>query len=157
MAEVLIKDSLETYSTDSRVPTKNVKVGLATVHDTAGITALLEACRVGVPTLETMGGVHLVAKDDDKIVGYVWALVGNGDIAYIDFLAVHPDYRSKNSTNEHKVSLQLCEGMRYILEEMGITQLICLAPPYKKELVKLYQTAGFLEVEGKYFVMRKLN
>jgi len=86
------------------------------------------------------------------VVGFIWALIGNGDTAYVDYFCVHPDYRVKEHAPK-KVSLLLLEGIHYILKEHGISRFIGVIPPYKKDLIKLYQQFG-LENNGKHFVVR---
>ena len=155
MAEVLNTATLELYNTEAPA-TRNVEVALALTVNKQDILELSKECQIALPDLDNIGGLHLVAKDADRIVGYLWALVGDGNFAYIDFLMVHPEYRSKASIHPKKVSLLLTEGMRSQLEQLGITQYTCMVAPYKKELMKLYSSLG-LEPLGKYYAMRKYD
>lgn len=134
-------------------------ISAATYADVDGITELLSTCRLGIPVFKELGGIHIVARHGQKIVGYVWALIGNGRIAYLDFLAVHPDYRSSTaSTSPYKLALRLCEGARSILESnFNVNQYICVCPPYLKDMKRIYKQIGLVEDLGKYNVLRKLS
>jgi len=42
---------------------------------------------------ESPGGIAIVAEEDGKIIGFVWALVSKGsECAYINYFLVHNDY-----------------------------------------------------------------
>jgi len=115
----------------------DVKIFFAQPLDFDGIIELLNMCRFDDSVdPRSLGGVHFVAKHEEKIVGYIWALIGDGKIAYIDFLCVHPDYRSKGIIHHKKISLLLCEHMRGFLNNYtGIDQFIYYLSPLN--IVKL--------------------
>jgi ribosomal protein S18 acetylase RimI-like enzyme len=62
--------------------------------DFPDVVALLVLCGVDPPeTPGELGGICFVAERDDKIVGVIFALTGLSTKAYVDYLAIHPDFR----------------------------------------------------------------
>jgi len=100
-----------------------------------------------------LGGVCLVAEDKDKIVGCMWALVGNSTQAYIDYTAVHKDYRDAH------VSWQLLQAMDQILVKMGVKRYTFYIEKDNErflELIKKYgQANGTKQLRDLHFFRRE--
>ncbi len=77
---------------------------------------LLKTCNVEPPKEPSdLNGVCIVAEDEGKIVGVLWALVGLSTTqAHLDFFAVHPDYQSQH------MGWSLLKAMDDILKKMGV-------------------------------------
>ena len=56
----------------------------------------------------------IMAIDNGKLVGFIWALVGNTSKAYVDFFAVAEEYRGKT------VAYRLIEKMDELLVNKGL-------------------------------------
>lgn len=63
--------------------------------DFGAIVTLLGTCNVEPPREVSEVDVCFVAEDKGKIIGVIAALVGKSSKAYVDWLAVHEDYRGK--------------------------------------------------------------
>lgn len=66
-----------------------------TEEDYRPVFVLLYENNVDVPrSADELRGPCFVVEDKDRIVGVVWALVGESTKAYVDYLAVASDYRN---------------------------------------------------------------
>lgn len=61
------------------------------------IISLLQSVNIEPPAERSdFNGLCVIAEDEKKIVGCIWALVGPSSQAYIDYFAVAPEYEDKN-------------------------------------------------------------
>ncbi len=66
-------------------------------EDYEQVILLLKLCKVETPQEPSdLHGLCLVAEDEGRIIGNVWALVGRSSQAHVDYLAVHPDHRKSH-------------------------------------------------------------
>ena len=59
-------------------------------------------------------GLALVAEEDNKVIGCIWALVGMSTQAHVDYFAVDPEYQSLH------VGIELLKVMDKLLLRMGV-------------------------------------
>lgn len=78
-------------------------------------------------------GLCFVAEDDSKIAGVIWALIGYSTTAYIDFFAVHPDYRSK------KLGWALLSTMDKALKMADVHRYYFYLEPDNKEFLSIIE------------------
>ena len=87
---------------------------IAKPEDLAACTACAEADGHNMAVkFEDMGGIVLLAENDDGIQGVVWA-VKTGTLALADYLVVTPEYRGSGLG-----ARLLIKGLR-ILKELGV-------------------------------------
>ncbi|WP_130805991.1 ribosomal protein S18-alanine N-acetyltransferase [Senegalia massiliensis] len=82
---------------------------------------------------------YIVAKGDDKIVGYggMWLIL---DEAHITNIAVHPEYRGEGIGNK------LLNGLVEISKEMMIKRMTLEVRKSNYPAIKLYKNNDFIEV-----------
>jgi len=95
--------------------------------DYESVKALLKSVDLSVPTPEEMEGYGLVWETEESptsIAGFVWALMGNGKAAYIDYLCVGRTYLNKKIEDRRVIAISLLIKLFKDLNDFGITRII---------------------------------
>lgn len=109
------------------------------------VVKLFNEMKWNVPTYNEIRQVGFVAVAEDKVVGFVWCLVGNCKTAYIDYLMVSEEYRLKKNENRSIIGLMLSNAMFNYLFEAKIEKWICYTMPGEPgdSLGEFYDSIGF--------------
>lgn len=86
------------------------------------------------------GGLGVVAERDDKVIGFVWALTGDSDTAFVDFFVVHESVRSTGFT-----AMAVMQRMMVELIAKKVTKVVGIVhrhQPGVESLLKYYTSAG---------------
>lgn len=97
-----------------------------------------------IPSSEELETVGFVAKADDMVVGFVWAMT-NGKAAFIDFFCVHQDFRvERDVTGSGALPVKLIFTLILFLKDMGIRTIygVTAADAIGEGMTKIYQRSG---------------
>lgn len=72
---------------------------------------------------DKVGGYGLVAEEHGEIVGFLWALVGDGYVAMIEWFVVKESHRG-----DLKVAIGLMTKMMMDLEYLGVSRVVGVIP-----------------------------
>lgn len=101
-------------------------------EDFKAVVDLLKLTSVEPPHEPTdLNGLCFVAEDEGKIVGCVWALVGHGTQAYIDFFSVNPEYQYTH------LGWNLIKTMDAVLKKTNIHRYTFFVEPGNEQFIKL--------------------
>lgn len=96
---------------------------------------------------ERLGGIGVVACDDNKIVGFAWALSSiDSDIACIEYFVLKKEYRSKAAIAALMMLILFDE-----LERFGVKRVIGMLSNqeiYTKSLVRAFKEVGMIVNDG---------
>lgn len=88
------------------------------------VVQLLNKCNVEPPVEESdFNGFCIVAEDNGKIIGCLWALIGKSTQSYLDYFVVDPEYRKTN------MGWNLLNTMDAALRDLGIHRYTFFVEP----------------------------
>ena len=119
----------------------------ATEYDYAGLCDLFYNNQMSVPLWEEIKEYGIVAVEGDVVVGYVWAITGNCNTAFIDHLVVNKEYRVERNDGmgRAKLAVDICAKLIADLISIGVTKLTTTVMDniYGPALAKTYKSIGF--------------
>lgn len=121
--------------------------------DFESVNSLLQVC--GLPSAQAaeLVGVAFVAEEEDRIIGFVWALIGESTKAFIDHFCVHPDFRGKDATGRSQIAVELMICMLSKLALMD-KKVVCgqlQANDVGRSLERIYNALGMKFTEPHVF------
>lgn len=129
------------------------RISVATVENYDGIKSLFSRNQQACPEWDEISEYGLVALEDGKLIGYIWACIGDSKAAYISHLVVDRDHRVKDDTiGRSVVALSLGARMFEDLSKMGITRVVATIQDNQigDVLAETYKKIGFSLVPCKY-------
>lgn len=133
-------------------------IRLAEKSDFKGISHLFDKYQMKIPTLdELFSGAGYVSIEDDKVVGFIWALHA-GCLAYVNYLVVDEDHRAKAQSGHSLIGIELGIALFTDLARKGITRFYTMLGnrPYMKHLFMVYRDIlGMEEMSTTYSLMGK--
>jgi hypothetical protein len=119
------------------------------------VVSLLKLYNFDIMTREEiMSGFGLVAVEDGKIVGFMWALI-RGKVGIIDYLVVDADWRQKSHLGRSMIGLELSTKMFAEMMKLGVTKFIGLLDKMDgcETMLRFYQEIG-MEERVPYAIVR---
>lgn len=109
-----------------------MRIRLFQDEDYSAVCALLIENDVEPPVERSdLNGLCLVMEDDGQVVGSMWALVGTGSQAYLDYVAVKKEYWDKG------VFTSLALAMDVALKGLGIKRYTFFVLPQSERFINL--------------------
>jgi len=97
---------------------------IANKENCKDINNLLKEYNLCPMTWEEMdSGVGIVSIEEDKVVGFIWALL-NKKVAVIDYLVVDKNYRKKENCSRSVIVLEMASILLATLIKRGVTKVI---------------------------------
>lgn len=130
-----------------------IQINKATVENYNDIKSLFDRNQQACPEWDEISEYGLVALDNDKLIGYIWACIGDSKAAYISHLVVDRDHRVKDDTmGRSLVALSLGARMFEDLSKLGITRAVATIQDNQigDILAETYKKIGFSLIQCKY-------
>lgn len=111
-----------------------MKIREFTEQDYMPVIDLLKKVNVEPPVEKSdFNGICLVAEENDKIIGCIWALTGMSSKAYIDYFAVDPEYQYTS------MGWNLVSVLDGILQKLGVKRYDFYIEPDNKYFIGLIE------------------
>jgi hypothetical protein len=120
----------------------------------AEVKALIELCGLPIFSADELEGYALTWRDKGKVVGFLWALVGEGATVYLDLFCVDPAYRGSDNRDEatgrSKIAVMLMLKLLTDMKALGKTKLLGTLPkgPLSESLERIYHSFGMKFAEA---------
>lgn len=107
--------------------------------------------------ISDLNGLCLVAEENGKIEGVIWALVGNSTQAYVDYYVTDYKTNSQNGIRANRIGLQLVIELEKILTEMGVKRYTFYVEKYNSYFVEMAKRLGAIELRDLTFMRKEIQ
>lgn len=99
-----------------------------------------------MPSPQELGGYGLVWEEDDKIVGFIWALTSDDSASvFVDYFVVDPNYRDEeDNVGRGFIAVSLMMAFLTDMQKKGKTRVMGQLPEGKlsESLARIYNNVG---------------